>query len=67
VLKILYPNGMLDLRLLYFNHDRRLTMTYVIGPFVIPENSQCLSYGLVDTGGTNFNHMFNYIRREYSH
>jgi len=53
--------------LLYFNHDRRLTMTDVIGPFVIPENSQRLSYGLVGTGGTNFNHMFNYIRREHSH
>jgi hypothetical protein len=52
---------MLDLRMLYFNHDRRLTMTDVIDPFIIPENSQGLDHRLVDAGGTNFNHMFNLL------
>jgi hypothetical protein len=36
-LKVLYPNGMLDFGMLYFNHDRRLTMTNVIDPIIIPE------------------------------
>jgi hypothetical protein len=39
--------------MLYFNHNRRLTMTDVIDRFVIAEDSQGLSDRLVDTGGTN--------------
>jgi hypothetical protein len=47
--------------MLYFNHDRRLTMTDIIDPFIIPENSQGLGNRFVDTGGTNFNHTFNFL------
>jgi hypothetical protein len=58
---------MLDFRILYFNHDRRLTMTDVIDSFIIPENSQCLSDGLVETGSPNFNYMFNLLEVDTGH
>ena len=59
-LEVLYPNRMFDLGRPNFNHDRRLPMTDVIDPIIIPENSQGLSNRFVDTGGTNFNRMFNW-------
>ena len=58
---------MLDLGMLYFNHDRRLTMTDVVDPFIVTENSQGLSNRLVDAAGTNFNHMFNLLEIEAGH
>jgi hypothetical protein len=55
---------MLDLGMLYFNHDRRLTMTDVVDPFIVTENSQGLRNRFVDAAGTNFNHMFNLLKIE---
>ena len=58
---------MLDFRMLYFNHDRRLPMTDVINPFIISENSQRLGNRFVDAGGTNFNRVFNLLEIETGH
>jgi hypothetical protein len=55
---------MLDLGMLYFNHERRLTTTNVVDPFIVTENSPGLSHRLVDAAGTNFNHMFNLLEIE---
>jgi hypothetical protein len=55
---------MLDLWMLHFNHDRRLTMTDVVDPFIVKENSQGLGDRLVDAACTNFNRMFNFLKIE---
>ena len=55
---------MLNLAMLYFNHDRRLTMTDLIDPFIVTENAQGLSNRLVDAPGTNFDDMFNLLEIE---
>jgi hypothetical protein len=43
---------MLDLGMLYFNSDRRLTAPEVLDPFVVTENPQSLGDRLVDATGT---------------
>jgi hypothetical protein len=58
---------MLDLRMLYFNHDRRSTMPHVVDPFVVAENAQGLSNRLVNAASTNFNRMFNLLEIETGH
>ena len=58
---------MLDLWMLYFNHDRRLTTTNIIDPFIIPEDSQGLSNRFVDAGDINFNRMFNLLEVDTGH
>jgi hypothetical protein len=55
---------MLDLGMLYFNHDRSSTVTDVIDPLIIQENPQSLSDRLLDAGGVNFNYMFNLLEVE---
>jgi hypothetical protein len=58
---------MLDFRMLYFNYNRRLTTTYIIDPFIIPEDSQGLSNRFVDAGDINFNRMFNLLEVDTGH
>ena len=53
---------MLDLGMLYFNRDRRLTMPDILDPIIVTENPQSLGYRLVDAAGTNFNRMFNFLK-----
>ena len=53
---------MLDLGMLYFNRDRRLTVPDVLNPIIVTENPQSLGYRLVDTASTNFNRMFNFLK-----
>jgi hypothetical protein len=55
---------MLDLGMLYFNRDRRLTAPEVLDPFIVTENPQSLGDRLVDAAGTNFNRMFNFLKIE---
>jgi hypothetical protein len=44
---------MLDLGMLYFNRDRRLTAPDGPDPFILAENLQRLGYNLVDAAGTH--------------
>jgi hypothetical protein len=44
----LHANGMLNLGMLYFNSDRRLTAPDVLDPLIVSENPQSLSDRLVD-------------------
>jgi hypothetical protein len=53
---------MLDLGMLYFNRDGRLTAPDVLDPIIIAENPQSLGDRLVDAAGTNFNRMFNFLK-----
>ena len=55
---------MLDLGMLYFNRDGRLTMPDVLNPIIVAENPQSLGDRLVDAAGTNFNRMFNFLKIE---
>src|ERR1700726_3046069 len=55
---------MLDLGMLYFNSDRGLTVPDVLNPIIVAENPQSLGDRLVDTAGTNFNRMFNFLKIE---
>ena len=55
---------MLNLGMLYFNRDGRLTVPDVIDPIIIAENPQSLGDRLVDAASTNFNRMFNFLKIE---
>jgi hypothetical protein len=55
---------MLDLGMLYFNRDRRLTVADVLDPSIIAENPQSLGDRPVDAASTNFNRMFNFLKIE---
>jgi len=55
---------MLNLGMLYFNSDRRLTVPDVLNPIIVTENPESLGYRLVDAASTNFNRMFNLLKIE---
>jgi hypothetical protein len=57
-LEVLYANRMLNLGMLYFNRDRRLTVPDILDPFIVPENPQSLGDRLVDASGAHLDRVF---------
>ena len=55
---------MLDLGMLYFNREQRLTVPNVLDPFIATENPQSLGYCFIDAAGAYLDRVFDSLEIE---